>query len=111
MTDEQQTGSAPTVRDAGDRYEIVVHGEVAGFTEYLDQGAQRIFFHTEVDERFAGQGLAGILVHEALTGTVAAGRRIVPVCPYVAKYVGKHHDFDAELDPVTPDALAAVRAR
>ncbi|MFF0818009.1 GNAT family N-acetyltransferase [Rhodococcus sp. NPDC003318] len=111
MTDEQKTDASPTVRDAGDRYEIVVGGEVAGFTEYLDRGAQRIFFHTEVDERFAGQGLAGILVHEALTATVAAGLRIVPICPYVAKYVGKHHDFDAQLDPVTPDALAAVQAR
>ena len=31
--------------------------------------------------------------------------------PYVAKYVKTHHDFDDILDPVTPDALAAVEAQ
>ncbi|MFE3290377.1 GNAT family N-acetyltransferase [Rhodococcus sp. NPDC059234] len=111
MTDERSsTAQSPTVRDAADRYEIRLGDELAGFTEYLDQGGQRIFFHTEIDDRFAGQGLAGILVHEALTATVAAGKRIVPICPYVAKYLGKHDDFAACVDPVTPAALEAVRS-
>jgi hypothetical protein len=34
----------------------------------------------------------------------------VQVCPYVAKYVTSHHDFDDILDPVTPAALDAVQA-
>ncbi|GAA4481483.1 GNAT family N-acetyltransferase [Rhodococcus olei] len=111
MSDEKQsTESTPTVRDAGDRYEIVVDGAVAGLTQYLDHGEQRIFFHTEVGERYEGQGLASILVHDALTDTVARGKRIVPICPYVAKYVRRHHDFDDNLDPVTPDAIAAVQS-
>jgi hypothetical protein len=33
------------------------------------------------------------------------------VCPYVRKFVGKHHEFDDIVDPVTPEALAAVEAR
>lgn len=33
----------------------------------------------------------------------ALGLRIVPVCPYVAKYLTKHHDFDDITDPVTPE--------
>lgn len=112
MTDDtSSTIQTPTVRDAGNRYEIVVGGEIAGFTEYLDHNEQRIFFHTEVDEKFAGQGLAAILVHDALSGTVAAGKRIVPICPYVAKYLQRHHDFDAAIDPVTDEAIAAVRAQ
>ena len=92
------------------RYEISVDGEVAGFTEYVDRGGQRIFFHTEVDPRFAGQGLASALITDALTDTRGAGKRIVPVCPFVAKHVNKHHDFDDVVDAVTPDALAAVEA-
>lgn len=107
MTDA--TPNSPVVRDAGDRYEIAVDGEVAGLTQYLDRGEQRIFFHTEVDDRFAGQGLAGILVHDALAATVASGRRIVPICPYVAKYLQRHHDFDDHVDPVTSEAIAAVQ--
>ena len=104
------TDSAPVVRDAGDRYTIEVGDEVAGFTEYLDRDAQRIFFHTEIDERFAGQGLAGILVHDALADTVAAGKRIVPICPYVARYLTRHLEHADSVDPVTDDAIAAVEA-
>lgn len=44
----------------------------------------------------------------ALADTRTAGLRIVPVCPYVAKYVQTHHEVDDLLDPVTPAALAAV---
>ncbi|OHU21964.1 GNAT family N-acetyltransferase [Mycobacteroides franklinii] len=106
-----------TVADAPDnhRFEITADGELAGFTEYLDtalDGAEvRIFFHTEIDEKFGGRGLAGTLVQSALTSTRSTGRKIVPVCPYVRKFVGKHHEFDDILSPVTREALAAVEAR
>ncbi|MFD1811930.1 GNAT family N-acetyltransferase [Rhodococcus gannanensis] len=108
MTDHPNP-TEPAVRDAGDRYEITVGGEVAGLTQYLDHGNQRIFFHTEVDDRFAGQGLAGILVHDALADTVTAGKRIVPICPYVARYLTKHPELADSVDPVTDEAIAAVR--
>jgi len=106
MTDEQTT---VTHARGAHRYEVEVDGETAGFTRYVDAGAHRIFFHTEIDDRFAGRGLASTLVSRALEDTRAAGLRIVPVCPYVARYVKKHHDVDDLLDPVTPEALAAVR--
>lgn len=44
--------------DAGSRYEILVDGRRAGLTAYRDLGVQRVFFHTEIDDAFAGQGLA-----------------------------------------------------
>ncbi|WP_029106389.1 GNAT family N-acetyltransferase [Mycobacterium sp. URHD0025] len=91
-------------------YEITVDGEHAGLAAYADSGDQRIFYHTEIDDAFGGRGLAGELVDAALTDARAAGKRIVAVCPYVAKYVQKHHDFDDILDPVTPEALAVVEA-
>ncbi|MGW7070874.1 GNAT family N-acetyltransferase [Streptomyces sp. NPDC054855] len=100
-----QPASAPTVRHVGPRhrYEILVDGKTAGLTAYRDRGPQRVFFHTEVDDAFAGQGLASILVREALTDVRAAGLRIVPVCPYVAKFLGKHREFDDLTDPVTAE--------
>lgn len=106
-----------TVADAPDnhRFEITADGELAGFTEYLDTSLDgtevRIFFHTEIDEKFGGRGLAGTLVQSALTTSRSTGRKIVPVCPYVKKFVGKHHEFDDIVTPVTRDALAAVEAR
>jgi predicted GNAT family acetyltransferase len=91
------------------RYEVTVDGERAGFTVYLDERHQRIFFHTEIEERFAGRGLGSRLIAGALADTRAAGLRIVPVCPFVARYVERHHEVDDVLDPVTPAARAAVR--
>ncbi|TEA08460.1 GNAT family N-acetyltransferase [Mycobacteroides salmoniphilum] len=113
--DESETST--TVADAPDnhRFEITADDELAGLTEYLDTtlgGTDvRIFYHTEIDEKFGGRGLAGTLVQSALTSTRSTGRRIVPVCPYIRKFVGKHHEFDDVVNPVTPEALAAVEAR
>lgn len=92
------------------RYEITADGELAGFTAYADLGDQRVFYHTEIDERFGGRGLASTLVAAALADTRARNKRIVPVCPFVAKYVTSHHDFDDILDPVTPAVLTALDA-
>ncbi|MEU9290700.1 N-acetyltransferase [Streptomyces sp. NPDC048275] len=48
------------------RCEILVDGTLAGFTEYRDRDEQRVFCHTEIDDAFAGQGLASVLVQQAL---------------------------------------------
>jgi predicted GNAT family acetyltransferase len=94
----------------GDRYEITVDGTRAGLAQFVDAGSQRIFFHTEVGDEFEGQGLAGQLVARALDATREAGLRVVPVCPYVKRFVGKHEEYADLVDPVTPDAVAAARA-
>jgi predicted GNAT family acetyltransferase len=102
-----QSSAAPAVerRDSRHRYEILVDGKRAGLTAYRDRGEQRVFYHTEVDDAFAGQGLAAQLVHEALTDVRRSGKRIVPVCPYVAKYLTRHEEFNDITDPVTPEVL------
>lgn len=107
--------SQPTVTNASgnNRYEISADGVRAGLTAYVDTadtGGQRIFYHTEVDEQFSGRGLANQLIAAALADTRASGRRIVAMCPFVAAYVDKHDDYDHILDPITPQAHAAVRA-
>lgn len=96
--------------DKGDRFEIVKDGEVAGFTQYFDEGNQRVFFHTEVGEQYGGQGLAGILVKDALDTTRREDLRVVPVCPYVASYVKKHDDEYGDIvDRPTPQILQKLR--
>lgn len=87
------------------RFEIHDGEQLAGFAEYLDRDGARIFHHTEVGEQFGGKGLATKLIRGALTQTSAAGLRIVPVCPFVAKFVDKHDDFAADVDEVTPEVL------
>ncbi|MEU1284085.1 GNAT family N-acetyltransferase [Kitasatospora sp. NPDC005856] len=97
--------------DGRNRYEISVGGELAGFTEYRDHEEQRVFYHTEIDEAFAGRGLASRLVQEALTDVRAAGKRIVPICPYVARFLLKHEEFADITDPVTAEVRGWLRTR
>lgn len=91
------------------RYEIGVGGQTAGSARYVDTGNQRIFYRTEVDDKFARHGLGGRLASAALDDTRAAGKRVVALCPFVAAYVDRHEDYDDILDPVTPQAHLAVR--
>ena len=104
--------SEPSVTVVGEhkRYEISADGVPAGLAAYVDTRTQRIFYHTEVDDKFAGHGLASTLIAAALDDTRAAGIRIVAICPFVAAYVDKHEDYDDILDPITPQAHAIVRA-
>ncbi|GAA2313661.1 N-acetyltransferase [Streptomyces kunmingensis] len=103
----QPATTPPTVErvDARHRYVIQVEGSIAGFTAYRDRDDRRVFFHTEIDDAYAGQGLASVLVREALDDVRRAGIRIVPVCPYVAKFLKKHEEYADITDPVTPEVL------
>lgn len=92
------------------RFEVYVEDELAGVAEYVDHDEQRIFYHTEIDERYSGQGLGNTLIRSALTDTRSSGRRIVPVCPFVARYLKKNDDFADIVDPVTPKAVDFVRS-
>jgi predicted GNAT family acetyltransferase len=76
------------------RYEAVVDGTVAGFIAYRDRpDGARVFLHTETDPAFAGKGIASSLVRQALEAEREHGRRIVPVCPFVAAYLTRHPEY------------------
>lgn len=98
-----KTGAPTTVAAESDRFTIAVEGQQVGLTEFAERDGQRVFTHTEVDDNFEGRGLATILVGEALKATREAGLRIVAVCPLVAAFVDKHHEFDDAVDPVSTD--------
>lgn len=94
-----------------DRYVITVDGEQAGFTIAIDHGDDdRIFPHTEVSDAFSGQGLAGKLVEYAVNDSVASGKTIIPVCPYVAKWLGKHPEFEEHRAKPRPEHLAVLKS-
>ena len=53
---------------------------------------------------------ASTLIKSALTATRSEGKRIVPICPFVAGYLKKHDDEFANItDKVTPAHLQAVK--
>ena len=94
------------------RFEVLDADTVIGQAAYVDDvgAGQRIFYHTVIDEEYGGRGLAGVLAAQALDETVAAGLMIVPVCPYIKKYLGKHPGYAANVLARTPAHLELVRA-
>ncbi|WP_314502963.1 GNAT family N-acetyltransferase [uncultured Microbacterium sp.] len=94
--------------DDENRYDILVGDDLAGFTEYrIDTHGRLVFTHTEVDPAFEGRGLAGILVRTALRDVAARNETIVPRCPYVVRWLGRH-DVDG-LQIVWPNEPGFVR--
>jgi hypothetical protein len=83
-----------------DRFEILVDGAPAGFSQFADSGTDRIFFHTSMDPAFGGRGLGGKVVSAALDSTREAGLNVVALCPFVKGYVEKHPSYaDLTVDP------------
>ena len=91
------------------RYEILVDGELAGFVQYNMRGGRLILVHTEIDEVHAGQGLASILVVGALDDIRVRGLKIVPVCPFVERFIERHPEYDDLVDHEMFDVLNAER--
>ena len=85
MTDTTVTDNA----DQG-RYEVHVDAELAGFIEYTLDGDRIDMTHTEVFEKYRGDGTAGTLASEALQDAASRDLTIVPSCPYVARRLEKH---------------------
>ncbi len=84
----------PEVRHnpAASRFEIEVEGHL-GVAEYTSQGSRMIFTHTAVPPELRGRGIAEKLVRAALAEARASGRRVVPQCSYVARYIERNQEF------------------
>jgi predicted GNAT family acetyltransferase len=75
------------------RYEIRADGEVAGFVTYRRQSGQIEFVHTEIGDRFEGQGLGSKLVAFALDDARNQGLAVLPSCPFVKGYIQRHREY------------------
>lgn len=74
------------------RYEIRVGGALA-VADYELEGDRMTFTHTLVPIALRGQGLAEKLVRAGLADARAHGRRVVPQCSYVAKFIERHAEY------------------
>ncbi|GJF06441.1 hypothetical protein PSD17_53880 [Pseudonocardia sp. D17] len=52
-----------------------------------------MFTHTEVDDRFGGRGLGGVLARGALDAARARGLRVRPDCPFIRSWIEKHPEY------------------
>ena len=78
---------------AEDRYEVRVDGKLAGAAYYHLRPGRIVFLHTEVDPSYEGHGVGSRLAMEALDEARSKGLRVVPRCPFVARYIREHPDY------------------
>lgn len=80
-------------------------GEVAGFAEYrIHDGDVFEFTHTEVDERFEGQGIGSRLAAGVLDFVRDESATIVPTCSFIRSYLDKHEESQDLLAAGDPQA-------
>lgn len=96
------------VTDAPDRLRSVatVDGVPAGFTSHDRRGPHLFVRHTEVDAAFEGRGVGGALARHVVAAARDAGLRLVPICPFVARWLERHPEH---ADLVDHQMLAAYR--
>jgi len=85
------------------RFEVLVEGEMAGFTEYRRRPGLIALIHTLIDPRFEGHGLGSKLVRTALSDARSEGLSVLPFCPFVRGYIAGHPNY---LDLVPEDMRA-----
>lgn len=73
------------------RFTTEVDGERA-VLDYTRSGNVMTITHTGVPAAIGGRGIAGELMHAALSAALAAGWSVSPACSYAAAYMAKHPD-------------------
>ncbi|MBM9468605.1 GNAT family N-acetyltransferase [Nakamurella leprariae] len=95
QSDAGSNGDVQVVDNPAERrFEVHVDGRVAGFVTYEWQGAGDagvlVLPHTEIDPAFEGRGLGSILARGALQAARDAGASVVPLCPFIRRYLERH---------------------
>jgi hypothetical protein len=75
------------------RFEV----ESGSLTSRLDYRRDRTtiaLVHTEVPEELQGQGIGGELVQAAMKHAREKGLKVLPYCPFVAAYLGRHSEWN-----------------
>ncbi|MGV9714201.1 GNAT family N-acetyltransferase [Gordonia sp. NPDC003424] len=88
---------------AQERYEAVLSpdsgadltsgDEVVGYVDYVSEPYQVVVTHTVIREQFSGHGYAGQLVRTVLDDIRASGKRVVPVCSYVQRFIQQNPEY------------------
>ena len=95
MADETQ-GPASEFEDNGSKGRYFLRapsGEEAEMTFTRIGEHQIIIDHTEVPEAFRGQGAGVRLVTRAVEDARAAGKKIIPLCPFAAAQFRRHQEW------------------
>jgi predicted GNAT family acetyltransferase len=101
-----------TVTDAAEqhRYEGRVGGELAAIAEYIRTAELVVFTHTEVLPGHEGRGVASELVRQALDDVRAQELKVLPLCPFVSGWMGRHGAEYGDLEYRSRTTITAATA-
>ncbi|MGI8760357.1 MAG: GNAT family N-acetyltransferase [Jatrophihabitantaceae bacterium] len=86
-------GTSVTENREQHRFEIRVDGALAGFATFRLDGGTVTFPHTEIEDRFGGQGLGSTLVRAALDDARDRGWTVVAQCPFVGRFIEDNPEY------------------
>lgn len=79
------------------RFELTHEGHTA-FIDYKETSGQIALIHTEAPEALAGTGAAAALVEKTLMYVEQSGKKLLPFCPYVFKFIQKNPEWKRLVD-------------
>ena len=80
--------------EAGHRFVADLGGERAELAYLERDPGTVVLHHTFVPPGLRGGGVAGALAARALEWARSTGRQVIPVCPYVARYMQRHPELE-----------------
>ena len=86
------------------RYELRDGDELIGFTEYHFHRDEMALLHTEIRPEFEGRGMGSQLIQGALDDARSRGLKVLPYCPFVRRWMGKHPEYK-DLVPTTHQSM------
>ena len=81
-----------THNEEAHRFEAGIDG-LRAFLTYSRFPGRIVYTHTEVPQALEGQGLAAKLARVALDFARGNNLRVVPLCPYVSRFIRKHPEY------------------
>lgn len=85
--------------DEKSRYEILQGGQVVGFAEFRPVGDAVMLPHTEIEQGHEGEGLGSQLAKFALDNVKTEGKRVIPMCPFIAGYIRRNPEYTELVHP------------
>ena len=76
------------------RYELRLGGRLVGLAAYRRRDGRIAFTHTEVEESWEGRGFGSRLAATALDDARRQGLDVVPLCPFIARYIERHPEYE-----------------
>jgi predicted GNAT family acetyltransferase len=76
------------------RYEAKTpDGDVAGVVGYQKSSELIVFTHTNVEDKYEGQGIGSKLAAGALNDARAQNLPVLPLCPFIKGYIERHPEY------------------